>query len=147
MPSINNFFGTNQTKGKIFYQENLQYNLKLIITQQYIYRGNDVLVFEVGICNDLIKSASGVQYYHDAYEWMCDNEDHIAYIVASRSPGFYPVVPEFESKPNDLSFISESGFLIKRCIEELNKINNISVWKYVWRVEMGQEQLFKLIKT
>lgn len=147
MPSINNFFGTKQTAGKIFYQENLEHGLRLIITQQYIYRGNDVLAFEAGICRDLINSASGFQYYFDAYEWCCDSENYIKDLISSTNSTFQPVIPKLVAAPQEFSFTSKSGFLIKRCIEDLHEVGEqkAKVWKYVWRTEIGQKTLFDFI--
>ncbi|NBV06678.1 MAG: hypothetical protein EBS06_05520 [Proteobacteria bacterium] len=147
MPSINNFFGTKQTTGKIFYQENLERGLKLIITQQYIHRGNDILVFEVGICKNLINSASGFQYYFDAYEWCSDSEDYIKELIISTNAVFQPVIPKLHSKPEEISFTSKSGFLIKRIVEDLHEVGEkkVKVWKYVWRTEMREKSLFDLI--
>lgn len=151
MPSINNLraSGPKKTIGKIFYQENLQYGLKLIITQQYTYHGgNDLLSFEAGICDSLITSGNGIQYYFDAGIFCCDSQSHINDLISSTNSSYMPVVPKFEADIIfDFSFTSQSGFLIKRYVEQLRQINEGNVWKYVWRVEIGNQKLIELVKN
>lgn len=148
MPSINNFFGTvSKTKGKIFYQENLGRNLKLIISQQYMWRGNDCVVFEAGICSELHNSTNGIQYYYDASELCCDSQEHIDEL-ASLSNNYiqYPVY-KFEEKPIEgVEFKSASGITIKRFIEMVHKHKDITTWKYVWRCEIGLQKMLELIR-
>ena len=146
MPSINNFFGNKKTVGKIFYQESLKYGLRLIITQQYINEGNDTLVFEAGICDQIHESGS-IHYYMDSYEWCSNSKEYVNHIKGSVSETFMPVVPSYKKEIEEEEYITESGITIKRCVEDLREVEGGKVWKYTWRAIVGKDKLMDIIIT
>lgn len=147
MPSINNFFGTTKTVGKIFYQEPLKYGLRLIITQQFIdcaNRDNDTLVFEAGVCDQLHESGS-ISYYHDAYEWCCNSKQHIQQIQSSKTNTFLPTIPTYKEEIEEEEYITDNGIKIKKCAEMIRNVENGKVWRYTWRAFIGSDKMIQII--
>lgn len=147
MPSINNFFGTKRTVGKIFYSENLSKNLRLIISQQYLDTPNPTLVFEAGICSEMHNSASGVQYYYDAYEWCCSNQDYINLLRSQINNNSMLVIPSFKEKFEDEEIKTKNGFIAKKYREEYRIENGFEIWRETWRIEMSAADLLSLLKN